>query len=66
MQALTLFVYKGPWWRGGKVSVCQGRRGTDSPEKEMATHSGILAQEIPWQRSLAGYSPWGRKESNMT
>ena len=27
----------------------------------MATHSGILACWIP-QRSLAGYSPWGRKE----
>ena len=25
----------------------------------MATHSGILAWR---QRSLAGYSPWGRKE----
>ena len=28
--------------------------------KEMATHSSILAWEIPWtERSLAGYSPWG-------
>ena len=32
----------------------------------MATHSSILAQEIPWKRSLAGYSPWGRKESDTT
>ena len=30
-------------------------------EKEMATHSSILAWEIHEQRSLAGYSPWGRK-----
>ena len=30
----------------------------------MATHSSILAWEIPW--SLAGYSPWGRKESDTT
>ena len=29
----------------------------DPPEKEMATHSSILAWEIPWKRSLAGYSP---------
>ena len=29
----------------------------DPPEKEMATHSSILAREIG-QRSLAGYSPW--------
>ena len=26
-------------------------------EEEMATHSSILAWKIPWQRSLAGYSP---------
>ena len=35
-------------------------------EKEMATHSRILAWEIHGQRSLAGYSPWGRKESDTT
>ena len=36
--------------------------GREDPLKEdMATHSRILA----W-RSLAGYSPWGHKESNMT
>ena len=28
----------------------------------MATHSSIHAWKIPWQRSLAGYNPWGRKE----
>ena len=27
----------------------------------MATHSSILAWEIPWKRSLVGYSPWGHK-----
>ena len=31
----------------------------------MATHSSILAWRIS-QRSLAGYSPWGRKESHTT
>ena len=30
-----------------------------SPVEEMATHSTILA-------GLAGYSPWGPKESDMT
>ena len=38
----------------------------DPLEKKMATHSSILAWEMPWQWSLAGYSPWGRKESDMT
>ena len=32
----------------------------------MATHSSILAGEFHGQRSLAGYSPWGFKESDMT
>ena len=35
-------------------------------EKEMATHCNILAWRIPWQRSLAGHSPWGHKESDTT
>ena len=36
----------------------------DSLEKEMATHSSTLAWKFPGQRSLVGYSPWGRKESD--
>ena len=37
-------------------------------EKEMATHSSILflLGEFHGQRSLAGYSPWGNKESDTT
>ena len=35
----------------------------DSLEKEMATHSSILAWKIPWMEPV-GYSPWGRKESD--
>ena len=38
----------------------------DLLEKEMATHSSILAWKIPWRKSLVGYSPWGRKESDTT
>ena len=38
--------------------------GCEDPlEKEIATHSNILASRIPWTGSLAGYSPWDRKES---
>ena len=29
-------------------------------EKEMATHYSILVWRIHGQRSLVGYSPWGR------
>ena len=31
----------------------------------MATHSSVLAWRIPWMEEPKGYSPWGRKESNM-
>ena len=33
----------------------------DSLEKEMATHSSILAWEILGTEKLGGYSPWVRK-----
>ena len=36
-------------------------------EKEMATHSSILAWEIPWTvEPGAGYSPWGHRGSDTT
>ena len=38
----------------------------DPLEKGMATHFSILSGEFHGQRSLVGYSPWGRKESHMT
>ena len=38
----------------------------DPLEEEMTTYSSILAWETHGQRSLAGYSPWGHKESDMT
>ena len=36
----------------------------DPLEKEMATHSRILAWKIPWTEELG--RSWGCKESNMT
>ena len=39
----------------------------DSLEVGMATHSSILAWRIPMDREAwQGYSPWGRKKSDMT
>ena len=35
-------------------------------EKEMATHSSVLAWKIPWMEEPVGCSPWGRKESDTT
>ena len=34
-------------------------------EKEMATHSSILAWRIPWTEESGGYSPRVHKESDM-
>ena len=74
-QALGFCIFKLPfrqeglpWWLRGKESACQCRRcrfnswvGKIPPEKEMATHSSILARVIPWTEDPGSYSPWGRK-----
>ena len=38
----------------------------DPLEKEMATHSSILAWRIPWTEELDGLQSTGRKESDTT
>ena len=41
--------------------------GQNNPlEEDMASHSSILAGKLHGQRSLAGYSPRGGKESDTT
>ena len=41
--------------------------GQEDPlEKEMMTHSSILAWRIPWIEKPVGYGPWGHKELDMT
>ena len=40
--------------------------GEDHLEKEIATHSSILAWKIPWTEEPHGYSLKGRKESDRT
>ena len=41
--------------------------GQEDPlDKEMAIHSSTIAWKSHGQRSLVGYSPWGRKESDTT
>ena len=61
---------------GGKESTCQCRRikrpefdpwvGKIPWRKKMAPHSNILAYQSHGQRNLAGYSPWGCKNSHTT
>ena len=38
----------------------------DSLEKEMATHSSMLAWRIPWMEELGGLQSTGHKESDTT
>ena len=38
----------------------------DLLEKEMATHSSILAWKTPWMEEPGGYSPQGHKTLDMT
>ena len=41
--------------------------GREDPlEKEMATHSSILAWRIPWTEELGGLQSTGRKELDTT
>ena len=41
--------------------------GQEDPlEKEMATHSSILARKSHGQWGMSGYSPWGLKDLDMT
>ena len=41
--------------------------GREDPlEKEMATHSSILAWRIPWAEELGGLQSTGRKQSDVT
>ena len=64
---------------GSKESSCNARdclqcrrhgfnpwEGEDPLEKEMATHSTILAWEIPWTEDPGGLQSMGSQESDMT
>ena len=38
----------------------------DPLEKQVATHSSILAWRVPWRENLVGYRPWSCKELDRT
>ena len=44
----------------------QSLGGEDPLEKEMPTHSSILAREIPWVEEPGGLQSMGSQESDMT
>ena len=61
-----------PGGSDSKESACNAEDrvqslGQEDPlEKEMATHSSILAWRIPWTEKTAGPQSIGSKESDMT
>ena len=65
----------GGAWRAAVHGVAKSRTGLSNLtftfhfhalEKEMATHSSVLAWRIPGTGSLAGCRLWGRAESDTT
>ena len=60
-----------PWWLSGKESTCQWQDahvrslGQEDPvEKDMATHSSILAWKIPQVEEPGRLQSMGSKESD--
>ena len=60
-------------WLSGKRSACQCRRGGFSPwvgmipwRRKWQPTLEFLPGKSHEQRSMAGYSPWGQKESDTT
>ena len=63
-----------PWWLSGKEStynagdteVAVQSLGREDPlEKELATHSSILAWEIPWTEEPSGLQSMGPQKFRM-
>ena len=66
--------YSLPWWLSGKESTCQRRRwrrhgfypwiGKIPWRRKWQPTPAFLPRKSHGRRSLAGYSPWSRKESD--
>ena len=65
-------IYRGlPWWLSGKESTCPCRRCRFDPwvkkilwRRKWQPTPVFLPGKFQGQRSLMGYSLWGRKESD--
>ena len=72
LKETLMFTLGFPGSSDGKESACSAGDpgsipGWEDPLKNaMAAHSSILAWKIHGWRNLAGYSPWGCKESDTT
>ena len=70
---LYAYVMRLPRWHGGKESTCQCRRLEFDPwvrkipwNRKWQPTPVFLPGKLHGQRSLAGYSPWGCRESDTT
>ena len=61
-----------PWWLNGKKSTCQSRKHTFNPwirkipwRRKWQPTPVFLLGKTHRQRSLAGYSPWDHKKSDI-
>ena len=69
----TLTVIQLPWWLNDEESACQylpmqktwvWSLGWEDPlEREMITHSSVLAWEIPWKEEPSGLQSMGWQKS---
>ena len=56
-------------WHSGKETACNARDMSSIPEsenpleKEMATHSSILARKVPWTEEPGGLQSMGSQKS---
>ena len=73
IQIQDFLILKLPWWLSVKESACQCRRYGIHPwfrkipwRREWQLTPVFLPGKSHGQRRLAGYSPWGHKESDMT
>ena len=55
-----------PRWLSGKESTCQAGDPGDPLEKEMASHSSIVAWEIPWTEKPCGLQSMGSQKLDVT
>ena len=64
---MTYNVFGLPWWLSGKECACQCRSlGQEDPlKKEMATHSNVLAWEIPQTKEASGLQSTGSQRVGL-
>ena len=72
IYAFYIYMCRLPWWFSDKDSACHCLRCGFDPwvgkipwRRKWQPTPVFLPGESHGQRSLGGYSPWGRKESDM-